>query len=39
MSGRQHFLDKRLTDGGEVVNLTLRQPFTTAKFPDAESFR
>jgi hypothetical protein len=23
-----HFLDNRLTDGGEVVNLTRRSPFT-----------
>jgi hypothetical protein len=23
-----HFLDNRLTDGGEVVSLTLRPPFT-----------
>jgi hypothetical protein len=23
-----HFLDNRLTDGGEVVSLTLRLPFT-----------
>jgi hypothetical protein len=23
-----HFLDNRLTDGGEVVSLTRRQPFT-----------
>jgi hypothetical protein len=24
-----HFLDNRLTDGGEVVSLTRRPPFTT----------
>jgi hypothetical protein len=28
-----HFLDKRLTDGGEVVSLTRRQPFTPRKIP------
>jgi hypothetical protein len=28
-----HFLDNRLTDGGEVVSLTRRQPFTLRKIP------
>jgi hypothetical protein len=28
-----HFLDNRLTDGGEVVNLTRRPPFTPKKIP------
>jgi hypothetical protein len=28
-----HFLDNRLTDGGEVVTLTPRQPFTPRKIP------
>jgi hypothetical protein len=28
-----HFLDSRLTDGGEVVSLTYRQPFTSRKIP------
>jgi hypothetical protein len=28
-----HFLDNRLTDGGEVVSLTLLPPFTTRKIP------
>jgi hypothetical protein len=27
------FLDNRLTDGGEVVSLTRREPFTTRKIP------
>jgi hypothetical protein len=26
-----HFLDNRLTDGGEVASLTRRPPFTTRK--------
>jgi hypothetical protein len=29
----QHFLDNRLTDGGEVVSLTRQQPFTPRKIP------
>jgi hypothetical protein len=29
-----HFLDNRLTDGGEVVSLKRRAPFTTKKIPD-----
>jgi hypothetical protein len=29
-----HFLDNRLTDGGEVVSLTHRPPFTPRKIPD-----
>jgi hypothetical protein len=33
----QHFLDTRLTDGGEVVSLTRRPPFTPGKFPDTHS--
>jgi hypothetical protein len=28
-----HFLDNRLTDGGEVVSLTRRPPFTRRKIP------
>jgi hypothetical protein len=28
-----HYLDKRLTDGGEVVSPTRRQPFTPRKIP------
>jgi hypothetical protein len=28
-----HFLDSRLTDGGEVVSLTRRPPFTPRKVP------
>jgi hypothetical protein len=28
-----HFLDNRLTDGGEVVSLTRRPPFTPRKIP------
>jgi hypothetical protein len=28
-----HFLDNRLTDGGEVVNLRRRPPFTHSKIP------
>jgi hypothetical protein len=28
-----HFLDSRLTDGGEVVSLTRRSPFTTRNIP------
>jgi hypothetical protein len=28
-----HFLDNRLTDGGEVVSLTRWPPFTTSKIP------
>jgi hypothetical protein len=33
MSRFPHFLDNRLTDGGEVVTLTRRPPFTTRKIP------
>jgi hypothetical protein len=29
----QHFLDKRLTDGGEVISLTRQPPFTPRKIP------
>jgi hypothetical protein len=29
-----YFLDNQLTDGGEVVSLTRRPPFTTRKIPD-----
>jgi hypothetical protein len=29
----QQFVDKRLTDGGEVVNLTRRSPFTHRNIP------
>jgi hypothetical protein len=28
-----HFLDNRLTDGGEVVSLTRRPPFIPRKIP------
>jgi hypothetical protein len=28
-----HFLENRLTDGGQVVSLTRRQPFTPRKIP------
>jgi hypothetical protein len=28
-----HFLDNRFTDGGEVIGLTLRPPFTPRKIP------
>jgi hypothetical protein len=28
-----HFLDNRLTDGGDVVSLTRRPPFTPRKIP------
>jgi hypothetical protein len=28
-----HFLDNRLTDGGEIVRLTRRPPFTPRKIP------
>jgi hypothetical protein len=28
-----HFLDNRLIDGGKVVSLTPRQPFTPKNFP------
>jgi hypothetical protein len=31
MSRLPHFLDNRLTDGGEVVSLTRRPPFTLRK--------
>jgi hypothetical protein len=31
-SGLPHFLDNRLTDGGEVVSLTRRPPLPTGKF-------
>jgi hypothetical protein len=30
----RHFLDNRLTDGGEVVSLKRRPPFTPGKIPD-----
>jgi hypothetical protein len=33
MSRRSHFLDNRLTDGGEGVSLTHRPPFTSKKIP------
>jgi hypothetical protein len=29
----QHFLDNRLTDGGDVVSLTRGAPFTPRKIP------
>jgi hypothetical protein len=28
-----HFLDNQLTDGGDVVSLTLRPPYTPRKIP------
>jgi hypothetical protein len=34
-----HFLDNRLTDGGEVVNLTCRPPFTPRKISGTDSVR
>jgi hypothetical protein len=33
MSSLPHFLDNWLTDGGEVVSLTRRPPFTPKKIP------
>jgi hypothetical protein len=33
MSRIPHFVDSRLTDGGEVVSLTRRPPFTPRKIP------
>jgi hypothetical protein len=33
MSRLPHFLDNRLTDGGEVVSLTHWPPFTPRKMP------
>jgi hypothetical protein len=33
MSRIPHFLDNQLTDGGEVVSLTRRPPFTPRKIP------
>jgi hypothetical protein len=33
MSSISHFPDNRLTDGGEVVSLTRRPPFTPSKIP------
>jgi hypothetical protein len=33
MSRLPHFLDNRLTDGGEVVSLTRQLPFTPRKIP------
>jgi hypothetical protein len=33
MSSLPHFLDDRLTDGGEVISLTRRPPFTPRKIP------
>jgi hypothetical protein len=32
MSRLPHFLDNRLTVGGEVISLTRRQPFTPQKY-------
>jgi hypothetical protein len=32
-----HFLDSRLTDGGEVVSLTCQLPFTPRKIPGTHS--
>jgi hypothetical protein len=33
-----HFLDNRLTDGGEVVRVTHRLPFTPRKIPGTHLF-
>jgi hypothetical protein len=33
-----HFLDNRITDGGEVVSLTLRPPFTPRKIPGSHFY-
>jgi hypothetical protein len=33
MSSLPHFLDNRLTDGGEVVSLMRRPPFNPMKVP------
>jgi hypothetical protein len=32
-----HTLDNQLTDGGKIVNLTHRPPFTPRKIPDSRS--
>jgi hypothetical protein len=32
MSRSSHFLDNRVTDGGEVVSLTLRPSFASQKY-------
>jgi hypothetical protein len=34
-----HFPDNRLTDGGEVVRLTRRPPFTARKIPHTHFYR
>jgi hypothetical protein len=34
----RHFLDNRLTDGGEVVSLMRRPPFTARKIPGTDSY-
>jgi hypothetical protein len=34
----QHYLDKRLTNGDEVVSLTRRPPFTPINIPDTHLF-
>jgi hypothetical protein len=31
-----HFLDNRLKDGGEIVGLILRSPFTFKKIPGTD---
>jgi hypothetical protein len=33
-----HFVDNRLTDGGEIVSLTRRPPFTPTKIPGTHFF-
>jgi hypothetical protein len=38
MSRLPHFLDNRLTDGGEVVSLQRRPPYTPEKIPDIHFF-
>jgi hypothetical protein len=39
MSRLPHFLDNWLTDGGKVVSLKLRPPFTPRKLPGILQWR